>query len=106
MLTAMHSTQITGRKRDRASSEDSSDDELVAPELLDPAAGVQRKKARLGFKGCQWIAVFGERNSMKQRCSWPQLHAAAVGPLGLISAQLLPAERTLPCRHLWKSMRP
>ncbi|CAK0753731.1 hypothetical protein CVIRNUC_002242 [Coccomyxa viridis] len=60
--------KITGKKRDRASSEESSDDELVAPELLDPLAGVQqRKKARLGFRGCQWIAVFGERNPMKQR---------------------------------------
>ena len=70
MLTAVHSMQITGKKRDRASSEESSDDELVAHELLNPLAkGAQRKKARLGLKGCQWITVFGERSSMKQRCA-------------------------------------
>ncbi len=59
--------QITGRKRGRASSEDSSDDEMVAPELLDPVLGSLRKKARLGFRGRQWITVFGARKSMKQR---------------------------------------
>ena len=60
--------QITGRKRGRApSEEDDSDDEMVAPELLDPALGALRKKARLGLRGRQWITVFGARRSMKQR---------------------------------------
>ena len=85
MLTAVHPTQITGRKRDRASSEKSSDDELVAPELLDPLAGVQqRKKARLGFRGCQWITVFGERNPMKQRCA--PGHSFRLLPLALLAS--------------------
>ena len=60
-------TQITGRKRGRPSSEDSSDDELVAPELLDPDLGSHRKKARLGYRGRQWITIFGTRRPMKQR---------------------------------------
>ena len=59
--------QVTGKKRGRPSIEDSSDDEMVAPELLDPVLGSQRKKARLGFRGRQWITIFGTRRSMKQR---------------------------------------
>ena len=42
---------------------------MVAPELLDPALGSLRKKARLGFRARQWITVFGARKSMKQRCA-------------------------------------
>ena len=107
MLTAVHPTQVTGKKRDRASSEESSDDELVAPELLDPLAGAQqRKKARLGFRGCQWITVFGERNAMKQRCAPGHSFRLLLSALlGHTFAQLLLAEQTLPCLHLRDSMR-
>lgn len=104
MSTAMHRTQITGKKRDRASSEESSDDELVAPELLDPLAGVQqRKKARLGFRGCQWIAVFGERNPMKQRCA--PGHSFRLLLLALLALSPLSCCRqstAFPCIHLWE----
>ena len=107
MSTAVHPTQITGKKRDRASSEESSDDELVAPELLPPLAGVQqRKKARLGFRGCQWIAVFGERNAMKQRCAPNHSFRLLLSALlGHTFAQLLLAEHTLSCLHLRDSMQ-
>ena len=59
--------QVTGKKRGRASSEDSSDCEVVAPELVDVELGFPRKKARLGYHGRQWITVFGSRRPMKQR---------------------------------------
>ena len=78
--------QVSGRKRGRPSSEETSDGEMVAPELLDPVLGSQRKKARLGFRGRQWITVFGSCQSMKQRrgSSLPSVQHR-VGPLCLLA---------------------
>ena len=64
----MQSAKVAGKKRGRE-SDDSSDEEILAPELMDPEHGSQRKKARLGFRGRQWITVFGARQPMKQRCA-------------------------------------
>ena len=58
---------MTGKKRGRASSDDS-DSDVLAPELLDPGLGPTRKKARTGFHSRQWITVYGPRRPIKQRC--------------------------------------
>lgn len=86
--------QASGRKRGRPSSEDSSDGEMVAPELLDPMLGSQRKKARLGYRGRQWITVFGSRLAMKQRRDSP-LRAPQHPCLDFLCLQAL---MPLPCR--------
>lgn len=58
---------MTGKKRGRASSDDS-DSNVLALELLDPGLGPTRKKARTGFHSRQWITVYGPRRPIKQRC--------------------------------------
>ena len=60
---------MTGKKRGRASSDDS-DSDVLAPELLDPGLGPMRKKARTGFHSRQWITVYGPRRPIKQRCGF------------------------------------
>ena len=63
LLTSV-AQKVVGRKRAR---EDSAED--TAAELGLSLPDSQRKKARTGWAGTQWITVYVKRRPMKQRCA-------------------------------------